>query len=146
MAHKFLERSSRIDSICLLAGVIFFIAVPFHEGVIDREKSFIILRVRWAIVVVELVAVKAHARHLEKHASIQLIVYRIKTFEHLFGHSVWVIGIQVFFFGLFGVFVCDDIFVAVFYGKALSRQEVHFVEQSWNAVHLNYVLDVLFCA
>ena len=71
----------------MLTGVIFFIAEPFHVGIVDREKFFIILRVRRTIVV-ELIAVKAHARHLEKHASIQLIVYRIKTFEHLFGHSV----------------------------------------------------------
>ena len=113
-----------------MTGVIFFIAEPFHVGIVDREKFFIILRVRRTIVV-ELIAVKAHASHLEKHAAIQLIVDRIETFEHFFVNSVRVIvneGLRLFSLSFFYVFVRNDISMAISDGKALSTKEVYSME------------------
>ena len=140
----------RESQVCLLAYVILLIVEPFHEGVIINKKSFrsfIFFRIRRTIVM-EFVASKTDSSHLVEHESILLIVDRIKTFEHFSFINiliyVYVQRLVSFSGSFFSIFDWNNILAAVFDSTALSIKKVHFMEQTWNAVHFNYILDILF--
>ena len=141
---------SRIDGwseVRSLTCVIFFINEPFHECIINGKKFFrslVLFGVGW-VIAQELVAAEAHSSHLKKQAAILLIIDRIKTCKHFLGISICIEFTRLRVIS-FGVFACNDIFLTVFDGTTLSNKKVHFMQQVWNAVHFNYVLNILFFA
>ena len=124
-----------------------YIVEPFHKGIIDRQNLIIICRRVGRAFVLKLVAVEAHASNLEQDATIDLIIDRVESIEHFSSGTavIFLAGLDLVSF-LSGSSLADHVLVTVFHGPALSSQEIHFMEQSRDTVHLDYVLYVLFLA